>query len=53
MISPYQGYEELIKKRDSSGIESCATFSILAEGRSQIKSTKTKDLFDLDFSNSK
>jgi hypothetical protein len=53
MISPYHGSEELIRKRDSSRIESYATFFVSVEGRSQINLEKTKDLFDLVVSNSK
>jgi hypothetical protein len=42
MISPYHGSEELIRKRDSSGIKSSATFSVSVEGRSQINSAKNQ-----------
>jgi hypothetical protein len=38
---------ELIRKRDSSGKESSATFFVSVEGRSHINSEKTKDFFDL------
>jgi hypothetical protein len=44
---------ELIIKRDSSGKESSATFSISVEGRSHINVAKTKDFFDFALSNSK
>jgi hypothetical protein len=53
MISPYQRSSELIRKRDSSGNESSATFSVSEQGRSHINSTNTKDFLDLARSNSK
>jgi hypothetical protein len=52
-MSPYQGFEEMIKTKDSSRIDSSATFFVSVEGRSQINSTKTKYFFELVFSNSK
>jgi hypothetical protein len=53
MISPYHRSSELIRKRDSLGKESSATFSVLVEGRSHISSEKTKDFLDSTHSNSK
>jgi hypothetical protein len=53
MISPYQRSSKLIKKRDSSGNESSATFSMSEQGRSHINSTNTNDFLDLARSNSK
>jgi hypothetical protein len=53
IISSYQMSSELIKKRDSLGKESSATFAVSVEGRSHINSTKTKDFLDLTHSNSK
>jgi hypothetical protein len=53
MISPYQRSSELIRKRDLSGNESTATFSISEQGRSHINSENTKDFLDLAHSNSK
>jgi hypothetical protein len=53
MISTYHMSSELIRKRDSSGKESSATFSVSVEGRSHISSAKTKDFLDLARSNSK
>jgi hypothetical protein len=53
IISPYQRSSELIRKRDSSGKESSATFSVSVEGRSHISSVKTNDFLDLAHSNSK
>jgi hypothetical protein len=47
MISPYQRSSKLIRKRDSSGNESAATFSISEQGRSHINSENTKDFLDL------
>jgi hypothetical protein len=53
MISPYQRSSVLIRKRDSSGNESTATFSVVEWGNSHINSTKAKDFLDLAHSNSK
>jgi hypothetical protein len=53
MISLYQRSSKLIRKRDSSGNESTATFSISEQGRSHINSTNTKDFLDLTCLNSK
>jgi hypothetical protein len=53
MISPYQRSSVLIRKRDSSGNESVATFSVAEWGKSHIKSAKTKDFLDLARLNSK
>jgi hypothetical protein len=53
VISPYQRSSELIRKRDSSGNESSATFFVSEQGRSHINSTNKKDFLDLARSNSK
>jgi hypothetical protein len=47
MISPYQISSVLIRKSDSSGNESTATFSMAVWGKSQINSAKTRDFFDV------
>jgi hypothetical protein len=47
MISPYQRSSVLIRKRDSSGNESTATFFVAEWGKSHINSAKTKDFLDL------
>ena len=53
MKSPYQGLDDPIRNKDSSGIDGSDVVAILSEGRSQRSSAKTKDLFDLDLMNSK
>jgi len=53
MISPYQGSKVLIRNNDSSAMGSSTTISVLARGNSHINSAKTKDFFDLEFSNSR
>ena len=53
MKYPYQGSDDLIRNRDSSGIDGSDVVAVLSEGRSQRSSAKTKDLFDLDLMNSK
>jgi hypothetical protein len=53
MIYPYQRLPELIRKSDSLGNESSATFSISEQGRSHINSANTNDFLDLARSNSK
>jgi hypothetical protein len=52
MMSPYQRSSEWIRKMDSSGNESSATFSISEQGRLHINSANTKDFLDLARSNS-
>ena len=51
--SPYQGSDDPIRNRDLSGIDGSDIVVVLLEGRSQRSSKKAKDLFDLDFMNSK
>ena len=53
MKSPYLGSDDLIRNRDSSGIDGSDVVAVLSEGRSQRSSAKTKDFFDLDLMNSK
>jgi hypothetical protein len=47
MISPYQRSSKLIRKRDSSGNESTATFFVSEQGRLHINLENTKDFLDL------
>ena len=53
MKSPYQGSDDLIRNRDSSGIDGSGVVAVLSEGRSHRSLAKTKDYFDLDLINSK
>ena len=53
MISPYHGLRVIIKKSVSFGIYSSGQDEGESEGREQIKSAKTNDLFDLAVANSK
>ena len=53
MKCPYQGSDDLIKNRDSLGIDGSDIVAVLSEGRSQRSSAKNKDIFDLDLMNSK
>jgi hypothetical protein len=54
MISPYHGSEELIRKRDSSGIKySIQTLSFQKREGHKSTQQKLRDFLDLDFSNSK
>lgn len=53
MMSPYHGSNVQIRKRGSLAKQSSAPFSISVWGKSHNSSTKIKDFFDLDFSNSK
>ena len=53
MKSPYQGLDDPIRNKDSSGIDGSDIVAVLSEGRSQSSSAKTKDFFDLDLMNSK
>ena len=52
MKYPYQGSYDLIKNRDSSGIDGFDVVAVLSEGRSQRSLAKNKDFFDLDLMNS-
>jgi hypothetical protein len=52
MILTYQRSLELIKKGDSSGNESSATFFVSEQGRSHINLANTKDFLDLAHLNS-
>ena len=53
MKSPYQGSDDSIRNKDSSGIDSSDVVAVISEGKSQRSSAKTKYFFDLDLMNSK
>ena len=53
MKYPYQVSDDLIRNRESLGIDGSDVVAVLSEGRSQRSSAKTKDFFDLDLMNSK
>ena len=50
---PYHASAVLIRNMNSSGNESLGSYSIEAQGRSHIISTKTKDFFDVAMENSR
>lgn len=52
-MSPYQGSGVLIRNKFSLGIFSVKLVGVVADGRAQIKSTKTRNFFDLEIINSK
>jgi hypothetical protein len=52
-MSPYQGSDESMRNKYSSGNESCTTDSSKARGRSVINSAKIKDFLDLGVENSR
>ena len=53
IISPYHGFLEDIRNNDSSTMVSSDVSSLDDDGRSHSNSAKTRDFFDLDFTNSR
>ena len=49
----YQGSDDSIRNKDSSGIYGSDVVVVLLEGRSHRSLAKTKDFIDLDLMNSK